>query len=70
VEALRPHAIQIRQTGGFEVLNWTPIASFLTRLSSSTTSSDENNYLHLGGGMPRRAFHEAGMSGRRNHTVI
>jgi NADPH:quinone reductase-like Zn-dependent oxidoreductase len=25
VEALRPHAIQIRQTGGPEVLNWTPI---------------------------------------------
>jgi hypothetical protein len=25
VEALMPHAIQIRQTGGPEVLNWTPI---------------------------------------------
>ena len=26
METLRPHAIQIRQTGGPEVLNWTPIA--------------------------------------------
>jgi len=25
VEALIPHATQIRQTGGPEVLNWTPI---------------------------------------------
>ena len=25
VEAPMPHAIQIRQTGGPEVLNWTPI---------------------------------------------
>src|SRR5947199_9853201 len=25
VETLMPHAIQIRQTGGPEVLNWTPI---------------------------------------------
>jgi hypothetical protein len=25
VETVRPHAIQIRQTGGPEVLNWTPI---------------------------------------------
>jgi NADPH:quinone reductase len=25
VENLMPHAIQIRQTGGPEVLNWTPI---------------------------------------------
>jgi hypothetical protein len=25
VEALMPHAIQIRQTGGPEVLNWTPV---------------------------------------------
>ena len=25
VEALMPHAIQIRQTGGLEVLSWTPV---------------------------------------------
>ena len=25
VETLMPHANQIRQTGGLEVLNWTPI---------------------------------------------
>jgi hypothetical protein len=32
MEALMPHAIQIRQTGGPEVLNWTPICRLAREL--------------------------------------
>ena len=68
---LMRHAIQIRQTGGLEVLNWTPIAFVsntvfplplrrATRITICTRVA----------GVPRRAFHEVGMSGHGNHTVI
>ena len=61
---LMPHAIQIRQTGGPEVLNWTPIRSPCARVETAGLGDFASKQIHK-----RRRAKQADWDGVLGHKM-